>query len=101
MIDFLAKVRTSNQQFVHNIINLDTINLAEAIVEKHFSNIEYTKFKEDVKPEEIIEMLILLLDGYLSNKLKSNEKIELNDIMNKYKRWAKVLKVSAYKGEFL
>lgn len=101
MIDFLAKVRNSDQQFVQNIINLDTVNLAEDTIKKYFSNIELKKFKEDIKPEQIIEMLILLLDGYLSNRLKLNEKVELDDIMAKYKRCAKVLKQSVYKEEFL
>lgn len=101
LIDFLAKVRNSDQQFVQNIINLDTVNLAEDTIKKYFSNIELKKFKEDIKPEQIIEMLILLLDGYLSNRLKLNEKVELDDIMGKYKRWAKVLKQSVYKEEFL
>lgn len=101
MIDFLAKVRNSDQRFVQNIINLDTVNLAEDTIKKYFSNIELKKFKEDIKPEHIIEMLILLLDGYLSNRLKLNEKVELDDIMGKYKRWAKVLKQSVYKEEFL
>ena len=101
LIDFLAKVRNSDQQFVQNIINLDTVNLAEDTIKKYFTNIELKKFKEDIKPEHIIEMLILLLDGYLSNRLKLNEKVELDDIMGKYKRWAKVLKQSVYKEEFL
>lgn len=46
-------------------------------------------------------MLILLLDGYLSIRLKLNEKVELDDIMGKYKRWEKALKQSVYKEEFL
>lgn len=46
-------------------------------------------------------MLILLLDGYLSNRLKLNEKVELDDIMGKYKRWEKALKQSVYKERFL
>lgn len=45
-------------------------------------------------------MLILLLDGYLSNRLKLNEKVELDDIMEKYKRWEQALKQSVYKEEF-
>lgn len=45
-------------------------------------------------------MLILLLDGYLSNRLKLNEKVELDYIMVKYKRWEKALKQSVYKEEF-
>jgi len=101
LIDFLAKVRNSDQKFVQNIINLDTVSLAEGTIKKYFSNIEFKKFKDDIKPEELIEMLILLLDGYLSNRLKLNERVELDDIMRKYKRWAKVLKKSAYKEEFL
>ena len=101
LMDFLAKVRNSDQQFVQNIVNLDTDNLAEDTIKEYFSNIEFEKFKDDIKPEEIIEMLILLLDGYLSNRLKINGKVELDDIMKKYKGWAKVLKKSAYKEEFL
>ncbi len=100
-MDFLAKVRSSDQQFVQNIVNLDTVNLAGDTIKEYFSTIEFEKFKDDIKPEEIIEMLILLLDGYLSNRLKINGKVELDDIMKKYKGWAKVLKNSAYKEEFL
>lgn len=101
LIDFLSRVRNSDQQFVKDIVNLDTLNLAGETINKYFSNIDLKKFKDDIKPEEIMEMLILLLDGYLSNTLKTNEKIKLDDIMSKYKRWAIVLKKSAYKEEYL
>ena len=100
-MEFLSKSRVSDQKFIQDIINLDTFNIAKLINEKYFNNINFNKFKEDIQSEEILEMLIFLLDGYLINKLKLNEKIELDDIKTKYIGWVKVLKISAYKEEFL
>ncbi|MDO7203057.1 hypothetical protein Q5M85_01065 [Paraclostridium bifermentans] len=42
-------------------------------------------------------MLSLMLDGYLQNKLKMNQNIEIDEIMEKYKLWTSLLKEAVYK----
>lgn len=70
-------------------MKLDTVYIAEVVIEKYFNNINFKIFKEDIQFDEILEMLIFLLDGYLVKKLKLNEKIELDDIKTKYLGWEK------------
>lgn len=101
LMDFLAKIRISDEKFIQDLIKVDSMNLSQRTITECMKNIDFTKFKEGINPEEIIEMLILLLDGYLSNKLKQNQKIILDELMTKYKGWIKVLKISAYKEEYL
>ena len=58
---------------------------------EYFARFEYKK----ASTEDIAK------SAGISNRLKLNGKVELDDIMKKYKGCAKVLKMSAYKEEFL
>ena len=58
---------------------------------EYFARFEYKK----ASTEDIAK------SAGISNRLKLNGKVELNDIMKKYKGWTKVLKKSAHKEEFL
>lgn len=63
----------------------------------YLENIDKSKFKTTVDINEIIEMLSLMLDGYLQNELKINEEISIDKIMSKYKIWLNILKRATYK----
>ncbi|MEN2256367.1 hypothetical protein AAIB48_00750 [Paraclostridium benzoelyticum] len=51
----------------------------------YLENIDTSKFKNEEDIHKVIEMLSLMLDGYLQNKLKMNQNIEIDEIMEKYK----------------
>ena len=67
---------------------------------KYFRNVDYSKFKPDVPPMEIYEMLVWMTEGYLHDKRKSNASISIKEIMEKFYVWEKWLKQIAYKEEY-
>ena len=61
------------------------------------SHVDFSKFKEGIRPEELLEMLGLLLEGYLQQQLKNGLPINLEQIMEKHRIWADLLREASYK----
>lgn len=61
----------------------------------------FGRFRDEVNPREILDMLIMLGDGYLHQRLSSRDPIDLDAFMNSYRQWTEILRSWAYKPEFL
>lgn len=69
------------------------------IYKQYFTNIDLTKFKDDVDPKDILQMLIWMTDGYLHELNRNNVPIDYDEFNNKYKMWCNMLKKVSYKEE--
>lgn len=96
ILDFLVTATCSQDERVQEVINDIKRTNAGEIIETRLNNIDFTKFKEDVRPEDMIEMLSFSLEGLLKHKLRNNETLDIDQIMEKYKIWLDLLKKSSY-----
>lgn len=69
-------------------------------LQEYFKNIDYTKFKPEVSPQEMYEMLTWMTEGFLYNRRKSELSASLDEVMKKFCVWEKWLKQIAYKEEY-
>lgn len=67
----------------------------------YLSNINWDKFKSGVDHKEIFHMLIWLVEGYMYEKERNQESVQIPELMRHYTIWADMLKQVAYKEEFL
>ena len=67
----------------------------------YFNNIDFSKFKEGINPKEIYRMIIYLSEGYLSEELRKDIPININNIMQQFKKWKDLFKKMCYKEEYL
>ncbi len=97
ILQFIVSAYCSNDELIYKKINKSVKNTSDNLMAVHFKNIDFSKFKDSINPKDIIEMLSYLLDGYLQEKLRTNEELDINEIMQKYMLWTELLKQSAYK----
>lgn len=67
----------------------------------YFKNIDFSKFKEDADPKYIYRMLVMLSDGYLSQKQRTNTPVIFDEAVEELKKWQTILKKASYKEKYL
>ncbi len=97
IMNFIVTANYSTDDRVCQIIKESRDDDLAKMLASEFANIDYTKFRDDVSPNDVIEILSYSLDGYLQHKLRRNEALDINKIMQKYKTWAQLLKQSSYR----
>lgn len=95
ILNFVVMAYCSNDEKILDMIS-NTLD-SQVNVYEYFINVDKSKFKDDLDIGDILEMISLMLDGYLQSKLKSNENIDIDEVMNKYKKWTLILKHAVYK----
>lgn len=73
----------------------------DAMFDQFFVNVDFNRFRNEVEPREVLDMLIMLGDGYLHQRLSSRQPIDLDDFMSAYRKWCDILRSWSYKPEFL
>lgn len=100
LADFVVRGCYSEDEAVKDDWNRATIETVSSAFQKYFKNVDYSKFKPDVPPMEIYEMLVWLTEGYLYDRRKSKGDVSLKEVMEKFYIWEKWLKQIAYKEEY-
>lgn len=73
-----------------------------AVQTKYMVNIDLSKFREDVSPEDAVQMLICLSDGYgRMINMKNTGICDMGSIYENFKRWLEILKRSVYKEAYI
>ena len=97
IFNFIVVAYWSNDKRIIDIVSNKVISYDNFNIYEYLDNIDKSKFKNEEDIHKVIEMLSLMLDGYIQNKLKMNEDIDINEIMKKYKVWTSLLKEAVYK----
>lgn len=100
LADFVVRGYYSEDGIIKEDLNRATIDALWSAFREYFKNVDYSKFKPDVPPMEIYEMLAWLTEGYLYDRRKSNSSISMKEIMDKFYIWEKWLRQIAYKEEY-
>lgn len=87
----------SNDERIIDIVKNKVISYDNFNIYEYTDNVDKSKFKNEEDIHKVIEMLSLMLDGYIQNKLKMNKDIDINEMMNKYNIWTSLLKEAVYK----
>lgn len=105
IMDFLVRAFYSQHEDVSEEMNKNLLNATSGMFSTFFKTADLTKFKDDVDPKEILQMLTWMIDGYLHEKQRAqggttnDEDMAL--LMDKYQRWAEMLKQISYKEEYV
>lgn len=97
IFNFIVVAYWSNDKRIIDIVSNKVISYDNFNIYEYLDNTDKSKFKNEEDIHKVIEMLSLMLDGYIQNKLKMNEDIDINEIMKKYKVWTSLLKEAVYK----
>lgn len=98
--EFIMKMFYSKDEDISKEISDKVTTIFESMYKDYLKNIDFSKFKESINPQAILEMLTYLHDGYLYEQQRVGIKISWDEIMQKYRGWAKLVKEIAYKEEY-
>lgn len=82
-------------------LNLAVMNATTGVFGEYFKNVDYSKFREDVSPREVFDMLTWMTDGYIHSRHLMGIPLVMEELMDVYYRWEKRMKRIAYRPEFL
>lgn len=101
IMDYLMRVMSLQNEAVSDDVNRVWQDTANDVFASYFAKLDYSKFRDDVNPQEIIRMLLWTAEGYMLERQKYGQPSELDDLMEKFKRWTALFKKIAYKEEYL
>ena len=101
LTDFVMRAFYSQNEAVSEDLNTRVRKETAAIFGTYFSRVDLSKFREDINPKDIYQMLTWLADGYLHERQKTGQPIDLEDVMAKYRFWSNLLQKTSYKEEYL
>ncbi|SHH91905.1 transcriptional regulator, TetR family [Sporobacter termitidis DSM 10068] len=101
IMDFIVRAFYSQRESVSEDINRKVKDETANIFATYFSNIDFSKFRDDVNPKDIFQMLTWMTDGYLHEKQRTGHVIGFEEVMEKYRLWSAYLRNMSYKEEFL
>lgn len=98
--DFMVRCFYSKDEPVSEEMDKKVNEASAEMYAKYFTKLDYSKFKPDSDPQEIMKMLTWMADGYMHDRQRANLPVDMNDMMKEFKLWtAMFLKVS-YKEEY-
>ncbi len=101
MMDFVIRAFFSEKEEVSEDMNKEVRDTEATIFPAYFNKIDLHKFKENVNPQEILQMLMWMAEGCLHEHQRSGKKDNFEALMEHYHRWIDLFKQIAYKEEFL
>ena len=76
------------------------MEMLEEMWDAYFSHIDREKFRPEVKPRQVLDQLVYLIDGYLHQQMMRGNKISMDALMEEYGLWRDMLRQYAYKEEY-
>ncbi|MEG0327080.1 MAG: TetR/AcrR family transcriptional regulator [Erysipelothrix sp.] len=99
MFDFCMMLTLSSQKD-NQKANDFLVKLMSQSYEESFRHIDFSKFKEEVDPMEILQMILWLSEGYLLDKQRLDQPITLEELLVNAQKWQLMFKTISYKEEF-
>jgi AcrR family transcriptional regulator len=75
------------------------MQIAMSGLSSYFKKIDFSKFKSDIDPQDILHMLTWLTDGYIHEKQRDTSPLGMSDLMKEYRTWTAILKKASYKED--
>lgn len=101
ILDFTVRAFYTPLGPVSEEINQKIADQTAAIFSTYFSGIDFSKFREDVDPQEIYRMLVWMSEGYMYEQRLAEQSTDLEDMMEKFRQWTAWFRRLSYKEEFM
>ncbi len=101
IMDFVMRAFYSKGDDISEEINVLFQKQLKSGFEEYFKHVDFSKFKEDVRPEKIYQVLIWMSEGYLLEKMKLNVGIDVDEIMADFEGIISLVRNMSYKEEYL
>lgn len=66
----------------------------------YFKNVRFDRFRDDIDPKYVLNMLIWMADGYLHQQRALHQRLDMDGMLDEMYRWCDMLKTYTYKEEY-
>jgi AcrR family transcriptional regulator len=101
IFDFIVRAYYSQNEAVTDDTNSSLQDKLAGTLPEYLSGIDYSKFRDDVNPQDIFNMLFWLTDGYMHDKRNKGQPIIMDEIITEYRKWVSLIRKSSYKDEYV
>ena len=99
--DFVISSFYSQSESVSKDSSASLQDKMSGVFSEYLANVDFSKFRDDLNPLDIFNMLFWLTDGYMHDKRSKGLPIIPEEIVDEYKKWSNLIRRSAYKEEYL
>lgn len=100
VIQFAAKAYCEESEAVKCFIDKSVSQVAADSSARFLSRADYTKFKDNVKPNEVLNLILWFSDGYMKSRTPEQRR-DLVALNNDFLHYIDLLKEHFYKEEYL
>ncbi len=100
LMDFCVRAYYPEHKDVKDAMNSWTQGQIDLMFSKYFCNIRLDKFRDDVSPKKVLDMMIWMADGYLHQQRSLRKPIDIDEFMLEFDEWCVMFKKYAYKEEY-
>lgn len=101
IMDFILRAFYSQKEDITADVSMHIKNEIGSILTNYFDKVDFSKFKDDVDPVEILHMLTWIAEGYLHERQRFGTPLDYEDLKNNYSHWTKIFQQISYKEEYL
>lgn len=100
LLDFSIRAFYPEHKDVKDSMNSWTQDQIDHMFLMLFKHVRMDKFRDDVDPRKVVDMIIWMADGYLHQQRSLHKSIDIDLLMVEFDEWCEMFKRYAYKQEF-
>ena len=101
MLEFSVRAFYPQHKDIKHTMNDWTQRQIDYMFERYFSHVNFGKFRDDVDPKYVVNMIVWMADGYLHQQLALRKRLDVDALMDEFAVWCNMFKQYAYKEEYL
>ncbi len=100
LLEYSIRAFYPEHKDVKDTMNDWTQRQIDRMFKRYFKNIDFSRFRDDVDPHYVINLLIWTADGYMHQQRALRQRISMDAMMEEMYRWCDMLRRYAYKEEY-
>lgn len=100
VLEFSIRAFYPEHKDIKDTMNGWTQRQIDIMFTTYFKNVRFDKFRDDISPRYVLDLLIWLADGYMHQQRALQMRLSMDALMDEMYRWCDMLKAYAYKEEY-
>lgn len=101
LLDFSVRAFYPEHKDVKDTMNGWTQKQIEYMFKTYFKNVRFDRFRDDVSPRYVLDMMIWMADGYMHQQRCLRQRVDIDALLAEFEKWCAMLRAYAYKEEYL
>lgn len=101
ILNFIIKAYYSQKEPISSEMNQRIQDMIDYVFDMYFQYIDISRFKEGIDVKYICHMLLWMGDGYLMEKQRMGERLNVDEMLKDFREWMIMFKRMSYKEEYL